>query len=156
MSSLATLGKVIEIATRRRDEALAAHAALQRDLAAAQAQMDQLRSYADESLARWSQRGQQGVDAALLMHHRQFMAKLDHAIEFQTAVLREKQTRLDEAHARVITAERELAGLSKYVERQQHALAQRENRLDQKRNDEMALNLHRLAQAQASTAGWTP
>ena len=47
MSNLQTLHKVVDLATRRRDDALTALGQAQRELQAAQAQMNQLRNYAD-------------------------------------------------------------------------------------------------------------
>ncbi|WP_286850586.1 flagellar export protein FliJ, partial [Hydrogenophaga sp. 70-12] len=88
---LETLDKVIELAERKRDEALAALSAARREHQAAQEQMDQLTAYAAEAQQRWQARCASGVDAAWLMHHRQFMAKVEHAMDFQTGVLGQKQ-----------------------------------------------------------------
>jgi len=152
MSTLQTLHKVVELAEKRRDEALSAHGQAQRELQVAREQMQQLETYAQEAQQRWVGRsGSSGVDAAWLHHHRQFMQKIDHAIEFQRSVLEQRETLVERTQSQVYAAERDLAGLRKYTERQQQALDLRHLRQEQKATDEMALTIHlrqRLAQAQ--------
>ncbi|MCB2017675.1 MAG: flagellar export protein FliJ [Hydrogenophaga sp.] len=153
MSNLKTLSKVVELATRRRDDALAALGQAQRELQAAQDQMHQLRSYADEALQRWATRSTGGgVDANLLHHHRQFMEKITHAIEFQRTVQSSREALVDKVQAQVYAAERDVAGLRKYAERQQQALDLRLLRQEQKATDEMALTVH-LRQIQSQAQG---
>lgn len=152
MTQLQTLHKVVEIAEKRRDEALAALAQQQRELTTAQDQMDQLQAYAQEAEARWAARSAVGVDAALLMHHRQFMHKLHHAMDFQGSVLGERQQQIHRAQAQVHATERDLAGLRKFTDRKQQAIDHKAQRQEQKHTDEMALTIHlrqSLAQAQA-------
>jgi flagellar protein FliJ len=137
------LEPVIEIAERRRDEALAECARLQTEQRHAQEQMDQLVTYADEANRRWAERGAAGVDVTLLMHHRQFMAKLDNAMAFQQNVLADRAQRVQRATAAVQEAERDLASLRKYAARQIEAWQQTLQRREQKHTDEMAQNIHR-------------
>ena len=151
-ASLASLQRVIEMAEKRRDEALAEQARLQREQQHAMAQMDQIQGYAQEAEQRWAQRSAQGVTTALLMHHRQFMQKIHHAIDFQRGVLNEKEIRLERAQSTLVEAEREVASLRKYTERQQAALALRAMRIEQKQTDEMAQNVHRRQQAALAQA----
>lgn len=158
MTAIQTLHKVVELAQKRRDDALAQLTQLQRELRAAQDQMDQLQAYAAEAQQRWSARGAHGVDATQLHHHRQFMQKLDHAIEFQRGVLSNREALVDNGQQQVFTAERDLAGLRKYTDGKVQALLQKAQRQEQKATDEMALSIHlrqSLAQAQAlaSTRG---
>ena len=158
-AAIQTLNKVVELAHKRRDEALAKLAQLRREMAQAQDQMQQLQSYADEALQRWSQRSSVGVDAQVLQHHRQFMQKIDHAMEFQRGVLGQRQAQLDQAQQQVHVAERDLAGLRKYTDGKVQALLQRAQRAEQKQTDEMALTIHlrqRLAQSLISTTGARP
>lgn len=137
------LEPVIEIAERRRDEALAECARLQSEQRQAQEQMDQLTTYADEANRRWVERGAAGVDVTLLMHHRQFMAKLENAMAFQQDVLADRAQRVQRATAAVQEAERDLASLRKYAARQIEAWQQTLQRREQKHTDEMAQNIHR-------------
>ncbi|GLS15437.1 MULTISPECIES: flagellar export protein FliJ [Hydrogenophaga] len=155
MTPIHTLNKVVELAEKRRDEAVGKLAQQQREMQAAQDQMNQLQSYALEAQARWTTRCQQGVDAQFLFHHRQFMQKIDHAIAFQEGVLSSRQELIDSCQQQVIAAERDVAGLRKYAERQQHALQQRAQRQEQKATDEMALSIH-LRQSLASFHGVRP
>jgi flagellar FliJ protein len=157
MSRIQTLTKVVELAEQRRDEALSEHARRVRELQMAQEQMDQLQGYVVEAQARWAQRGSQGVDVTLLLHHRQFMQKIHHAIEFQTGVLADKQALIDQALANLQTAERELAGLRRFTEKQIEVLQKQVQRQEQKANDEMALNVYLRQQvALAQAAGARP
>ena len=152
MTTIQTLHKVVELAEKRRDEAIGHLGRMQRELQIAQDQMDQLSAYAQESQARWQARSSVGVDTALLMHHRQFMQKIDHAMEFQRGVLAQRQAQLDQAQQQVHVGERDLAGLRKYTDGKVQALLQRAQRAEQKQTDEMALSIHlrhALAQAQA-------
>jgi flagellar FliJ protein len=154
MTAMQTLHKVVELAEKRRDEALGVMAQMQRELQIAQDQMDQLQSYAQEAEARWAARSSVGVDAALLMHHREFMHKIHHALEFQRGVLGDRQRLIERAQEQVHAAERDLAGLRKFTDRKQQAIVHKAQRQDQKNTDEMALSIHlrqSLAQAQART-----
>lgn len=153
-TAIQTLNKVVELAHKRRDEALGQMAQLQREMAQAQDQMRQLQSYADEAQTRWSQRSSVGVDANVLQHHRQFMQKIDHAVAFQQGVLGQRQAQIDQAQQRVHVAERDLAGLRKYTDRKVQALLHTAQRQEQKQTDEMALSIHlrhRLAQSMINT-----
>lgn len=154
-SQLHTIGKVIDIAEQRRDQALAQLAQLQREMQQAQHQMEQLTSYSHEAAQRWHARSLQGVDANLLHHHRQFMHKIEHAIEFQRSVLLGHQAQIDRAQEKLQEAERNLAGLRKYQHRKQHEIDQLTQRRDQKAMDEMALNVY-LRQIRANSHGARP
>ncbi|MBW8315106.1 MAG: flagellar export protein FliJ [Hydrogenophaga sp.] len=152
MSNIQTLNKVVELAEKRRDEALSALGQLQRERQVASEQMQQLQTYANEAQQRWNVRcTSTGVDAALLHHHRQFMQKIDHAMEFQRGVLAQRDELIERGQAQVYAAERDVAGLRKYTERKLDALNLRALRQEQKSTDEMALTIHlrhRLAQSQ--------
>lgn len=151
MTTIQTLNKVVEIAEKRRDEALGVLGQMQRELQIAQDQMDQLQAYSQEAEQRWAVRSAAGVDGTLLMHHRQFMAKIDHALDFQRGVLRERMELIERAQGQVHVCERDVAGLRKFTERKQIAVQHRVQRQDQKNTDEMALAIHlrqSLARAQ--------
>ena len=151
MTAIQTLNKVVELAEKRRDQALSTLAQLQREMQVAQEQMNQLQAYAQEAQQRWAARSSVGVDAALLHHHRQFMDKIDHAMDFQRGVLSNREAQIERGQQQVHAAERDVAGLRKYTERKLDALNLRALRQDQKSTDEMALTIHlrhRLAQSQ--------
>lgn len=153
MSNIQTLNKVVELATRRRDDALTALGHAQRELRMAQEQMNQLKAYADEAHQRWASRSTtSGVDAALLHHHHQFMLKIEHAMDFQLAVQRNREDTVARMQAQVYAAERDVAGLRKYADRKQQAIDHRVRRQEQKATDEMALSIH-LRQSMAHAQG---
>lgn len=159
MTAIQTLNKVVELAGKRRDEALSHLAQLQREMQMAQDQMSQLQAYAGEAQQRWAARGSAGIDASLLHHHRQFMAKIDHAMEFQRGVIGQRQTQIDQARQQVMVAERDVAGLRKYTDRKLQALLQTAQRQEQKQTDEMALTIHlrqSLAHAASMNKGTRP
>lgn len=153
MSSIQTLNKVVELAARRRDDALTALGQAQRELHMAQAQMNQLKTYADEAHQRWATRStSSGVDPALMHHHRQFMQKIEHAMDFQLSVQRNREDMVARAQAQVYATERDVAGLRKYADRKQQTIDHRAMRQEQKATDEMALSIH-LRQSMAHAQG---
>lgn len=138
-----TFATLVEVATRRRDEALQVLGQAQREHQQAQLQMAQLQGYSAESVQRWSHRAAQGFSPALLRTHQAFMGKLDHAVTFQQGVLARLQLHIDHCREQWLVAERELASLQKYQERRHTTWQRQLERQDQKSNDEMAANLHR-------------
>lgn len=155
MSNIQTLNKVVEIAEKRRDEARASLAQQQRELQIAQDQMQQLQTYAQEAQSRWSARSStSGVDATQLFHHRQFMQKIDHALDFQRGVLANREALIERCQSQLMVAERDVAGLRKYTERKLQVVQQKAQRQEQKTTDEMALSIHlRQSLAQVQTQG---
>lgn len=147
MKTPAQIALVLENAVKRRDEALLAQTQVQIELDTGRRQMVQLEDFAKESTQRWSARAATGVSATLLMHQRQFMDRLDQAIAFQKKVLVDLGELLERRRAECIQAERELASLNKYVERQRRAWLAAQERRDQKATDEMAMHVH-LRQSQ--------
>ena len=148
MTAIQTLNKVVELASKRRDEAVGHLAQLQREMQMAQDQLSQLQSYADEAQQRWAARCSTGVDGNMLLHHRQFMHKIEHAIEFQHGVIAQRQTQIDQALKQVQAAERDVAGLRKYTDGKLQALLLQAQRQEQKQTDELALAIH-LRQSRA-------
>mgnify|MGYP001335418740 CR=1 FL=1 len=153
MTTIQTLNKVVEIAEKRRDEARAALAQQQRELQIAQEQLQQLQNYAHEAHQRWATRSRTGgVDAQQLMHQRQFMHKIDHAVEFQRSVIANREALIERAGQQVLVSERDLAGLRKFTERKLQVVQQKAQRQEQKATDEMALSIH-LRQSLAHLQG---
>lgn len=141
-TNMNSLQKVVELAEKRRDAALSTLAQQQRELSMAQAQMEQLENYATEAQQRWAGRTGVQLDAALLHHHRQFMDKIRHAMDFQRSVLSNKEAHIERCQAAVHAAERDVAGLRKYIERQMDAIEAKRRRSEQKSTDEMAMNVY--------------
>lgn len=152
MTAIRTLNKVVELAQKRRDEALGQLAQLRRERQMAQDQLEQLQAYAQEAELRWTKRGGAGVDPALLHHHRQFMQKIDHAVDFQHGVLKNFDDMLEASQNRLHASERDVAGLTRYTQKKQDQIDQKAQRQEQKATDEMALTIHlrqRLALSQS-------
>ncbi|WP_334134692.1 flagellar export protein FliJ [Tepidimonas sp.] len=137
------LAVLMELAQRRRDDALQALAAVRREQLTAQGQMEQLRAYTRDADARWLQRASAGVTPMLLATQRQFVARLEEAIAFQTDVLQRLQERVAHAEARVQHAERALATLQRIQQRRQLRWLEQQRRVEQKATDEMAAAQHR-------------
>ena len=153
MTTIQTLNKVVEMAEKRRDEAVAALAQQERELQIALDQMQQLQAYAAEAQKRFMVRSSGGgVDAQQLFHQSQFMHKIDHAVEFQRSVIANREGLIERSRNQLMVAERDVAGLRKFTERKIQAVQQKQQRQDQKATDEMALTIHlrqSLALAQA-------
>lgn len=144
---------VIEVATRKRDEALQQLAQARREQEHALLQMSQLQGYTIESQQRWSARASTGVPVALLHAHQNMMAKLEHAVQFQQGVLQRLAQHVERCEQSVRQAERELASLKKFQQRQLAAWQQHQQRAEQKLNDEMAATQHRQ---HAHHSPWRP
>ncbi|WP_291008669.1 flagellar export protein FliJ [Hydrogenophaga sp.] len=142
MTAIQTLNKVVELASKRRDEAVAHQAQLHREMQLAQDQLQQLQSYADEAQQRWATRCSTGVDGNMMQHHRQFMNKIEHAVDFQRSVIAQRQAQIDQAVKQVQAAERDVAGLRKYTDGKLQALLLQAQRQEQKQTDELALAIH--------------
>lgn len=74
MTGQRSLLLAIDLATSRRDEALAQLQMATRSEAFAQDQMDQLQQYAQETEARWMQGAQVSTSPEMLLHHYQFLS----------------------------------------------------------------------------------
>lgn len=153
MATERQLDTVLEVAGMRRDDCLRALGQARHALDQGRQQLEQLQSYATESQTRWHQRASQGVTAQLLYHHRQFMARIEEAARFQEDVIKRLESEVARCEQLTLDAERELAALNKFAERKRQTALQAAERLDQKRNDEMAANAHRR---QATSTPWRP
>lgn len=138
MSSLSALQVAIDVAARRRDEALQALLEQQRMQQAGQAQLDQLSVYADQTQQRWGVRADALVQPEVMHHHYQFMGRLDEAINMQSTVVHNQGARVELARKALLETELRLASLKKLVERKQKELAQLQQQREQKQTDERA------------------
>lgn len=138
MSSLHALNLAIEMAARKRDEARNALRERQRASEAAQAQMEQLQSYAQEMQQRWAPQEGAMLKLEVMYHHEQFMARLQHAIQLQTKVLQDQALRLEAAQKALMATELRLTSLNKVVETRRRDIALAQMRREQKQTDERA------------------
>lgn len=138
MSAQTSLLLAVDLASAKRDQALAQlQNVLQAD-AHAQDQMQQLRQYSDETEQRWLQGAQISTSPELLQHHYQFMARLNQAIVLQEGVLRNSQQRIEAARKVLLAAEFKLASLKQVVASRQASAAKTRDRREQKQMDEFA------------------
>lgn len=154
---LKSLRTVIGVATNRRDDAGAALARARQQLDQAQAQMDQLTQYVADGDHKWTDRAAQGVGMELVGHQRQFMAKIQEAIAFQTQVIAQRQARVSQAQAHLLSAELALAKVEKVQQLTLTQQALKTKKAEQKMNDEMAMAMLALQrrQAEATTENTT-
>ena len=138
MSSLNALMIAIEMAVRKRDEARQALRERQRAHEAAQSQMEQLQSYAGEMQQRWGASEGAAMKPEVMFHHRQFMDRLQHAMDLQTKVLADQAIRLEAAQKALMATELRLSSLNKVVETRRRDIALAQMRREQKQTDERA------------------
>ncbi len=147
-----SLRTVIDMATNRRDSAGAALARARQQLNIGQEQLKQLSDYVDEGNGKWTQRAAQGVSVVLMQHQRQFMEKIQAAIDFQHNVLNQRQAQVESAEKALQAAEMALAKIQKVEHLVLSDKALKANKADQKMNDEMAMAMlahqRRLAQTE--------
>ena len=137
------LGTLLELRQRQRDDALKALAEARRERQQGEQQLHQLHAYTREAEARWTERARAGVSPTLLATHLHFMARLEHATHVQQQTLAQQAQRIARCEAQLLEAERALATLRQLQMRRVQQWQQHQARLEQKANDELALQQHR-------------
>jgi flagellar protein FliJ len=138
MSSLNALMIAIEMAVRKRDEARQALRERQRAFDAAHSQMEQLEGYTQEMQQRWGASEGAAMKPEVMFHHRQFMERLQHAVDLQTKVMADQSIRLETAQKALMATELRLNSLNKVVETRRRDMALAQMRREQKQTDERA------------------
>lgn len=138
MTVLKSLLLAIDLATSKRDQALAQLQKTMQAQAFAQDQMQQLQQYAQETEQRWLQNAQRSTTPELLHHHYQFMNRLNQAIGLQDGVLAGLAQRVEAARKVVLETEFRLASLRQVLAERQATQAKRLQRREQKQMDEFA------------------
>ena len=138
---LKSLRTVIGMATAKRDTAGAALVRARQQLAQGEAQLKQLGDYVDEGQGKWRQRVAHGITVVLMQHQRQFMDKIQVAIDFQHNVLVQRQAQVDRAAQALQAAELALAKVKKVEQITLMEKAMKANKYEQKINDEMAMSM---------------
>lgn len=149
--TLNALRLAIEMAERERDAARQGLRGAQTAQQAAQAQLDQLQSYAQETETRWGPRADARLQPQVLQHHYQFMGRLQHAAELQIQVVQGHAARLQQAQDKLLKAEQRLLSLRKLLSHKEHEQMQSQARREQKQTDERAMLQHRLRTQAART-----
>jgi len=153
MSAMNGLQVAVDLALGQRDAAAQLLAQARQAWMAAQLQLDQLESYAQETTARWSAQLARSTPE-LMRHHYQFMQRLSHAIGLQTGIVAEHARAVSGGATALREAECRLESL-----RQVHAARERELQLalarrEQKQTDEQAaLQYRRLVHGNMNGAG---
>jgi len=138
MTGQRSLLLAIDLATARRDEALAQMQKNVHAEAFAQDQMHQLKHYASETEQRWLQGAQVSTSPEMLHHHYQFMGRLNQAIALQDGVLASHRQRVEAARQALMTAEFRLASFKQVLSSRQATVAKARQRQEQKQMDEFA------------------
>lgn len=138
MSSLNALMIAIEMAVRKRDDARQALRERQHAFDAAKSQMEQLENYAAEMQQRWGATEGASLKPEVMVYHRQFMERLEHAINLQTRVIADQSIRLEAAQKALMAAELRLTSLNKVVETRRRDMELAQMRREQKQTDERA------------------
>lgn len=134
-----TLQTLLERAEAERDAALghAQRAAEQAQRLTAQA--EQLRAYRDDYRRRAPATGTQAASIELIRVHRDFMLRLEHAIEQQRRQLESAQAVAGAAREALLAQELRVASVRKLLDRRLQALQRNANRIEQRGTDEAAL-----------------
>ena len=145
MSNLSALQTAVSLATSERDAAAQRLAQARQGWLATQVQLDQLETYAQETMTRWQVQSAR-VTPEIMAHHYQFMERLTHAISLQKSAVEQqvKQVALMADRMRVAETRREsMVQLHAKREADQRRLT---DRREQKVSDEQAaLQYRRLA-----------
>lgn len=152
MAAFSDLQLAVDFSLDQRDAAAQRLAQARQVWIAAQMQLDQLETYANETTTRWTQQ-LTSCTPELMRHHYQFMDRLMHAINLQRGIVGEHEATLSRLAQTLRHAEARLESL-----RQLKAERVREHQMvldrrDQKQSDEMASQQYRrLSLARAAEA----
>jgi flagellar FliJ protein len=141
----------VDLASAKREQALADLQKVRAKLAFDHSQMGQLEQYAAETEQRWTRTAQVSTTAELLHHHYQFMARLQQAISLQTNVIAGASRNVQAAEQRMLQAELRLASLKLVLAKRLAEMEKLRQRQEQKLTDEFAMlqtSRQRLAQAE--------
>ena len=143
MSASSGLQVALDLATRQRDDAGQALAQVMRRFEHAHMQMDQLRSYANDTSSRWSVASQASATPQIVGHYYQFMERLEQTIEMQQGAIAEVQRQRETARQVLLQAEVRMAGLHRVLDRRRAEIARALEQREQRQSDELAAQMHR-------------
>ncbi|MAK56424.1 MAG: flagellar export protein FliJ [Pusillimonas sp.] len=108
-------------------------------------QLETLHTYRQDYAQRLQQAMSTGLSAANYHNFRQFIATLDDAISQQNKVVAQIDANVELRKKEWVDQKRQLSSFETLLSRQERQAAQRENRLEQRTNDELSMNLFRRA-----------
>lgn len=138
MSAVESVQLATDVAARQRDEAGLELVRAQRTQRFAEQQLDQLETYAAETMARWTASSQVSATPELMRHHYQFMERLHHAIGLQRGVVAKELVEVESANRVLLQAEFRLAALRQVLARKKAEVVARQMKREQKQMDEFA------------------
>ena len=138
MTDVTSVQLATDVAERKRDAAGRELVLAQRAHRFAQDQLDQLETYAIETIARWTAVAQVSATPVLMRHHYQFMERLHHAIGLQRGVLVKESVQLELAGQVLLQAEFRLAALKQVMLKKKADTMRLQMKREQKQMDEFA------------------
>jgi flagellar protein FliJ len=129
---------LMEQAEAERDQALLRQRKIERALAAAQNQAEQLHEYRSEYEGRWSQQLKRGMAITLVQVYQDFVGRLHGAVDQQGQQVDRLRTELARCIADTVAAELRVASVGKLIERRESALVRSAAHREQKQMDEMS------------------
>ena len=108
-------------------------------------QLETLHTYRQDYAQRLNQAMTTGLSAANYHNFRQFIATLDDAISQQNKVVAQIDANVELRKKEWVDQKRQLSSYETLLNRQERQAAQRENRIEQRTNDELSMNLFRRA-----------
>jgi flagellar protein FliJ len=142
MNTKFRLKAVHELAQQRNDDAAAQLGSLNSEAAKAEAKLKLLLQYREEYQARYRNAVQRNLDSAGWQNFRDFLGKLDDAIEQQRAVLSQSRDAVHKGRLDWQSTQRDVRAFDMLAERHNRAEADRLKRLDQRVTDEIAARSH--------------
>lgn len=136
--TLQPLVLLMEQAEDDRDQALQRQRKVERALAAAESQAEQLREYRSEYEGRWSQQLKRGMAITLVQVYQDFVGRLHGAVDQQGQQVERLRAELARCIADSVAAELRVASVGKLIERRESALVRSAAHREQKQLDELA------------------
>lgn len=132
------LEPVTRVARSREQDAARELGEYRKVLDALEARLAELESYRDEYVQRLSTAAAGGMDAVKLVEYRGFIARLNEAISYQEARVRDARTEFERRRRRWSATRTRVAALDKVVSRYETEARKEEERREQKELDERA------------------
>jgi flagellar FliJ protein len=143
MSALKSLGLALDVATTRRDEAARALGRQFERHRQAQAQLEQLESYAVETTTRWAPGTRQQPSPESIFHYYQFMDRLQQTVALQRKAMADIERDVAAARSVLAQAEVRIASLRQLRDLRLAEIARAQALREQKQTDEFAALAHR-------------
>lgn len=136
--TLQPLRILLEQAESERDAALQRQRKVERSLAAAEQQAEQLHQYRAEYEGRWSQQLKRGMAITLVQVYQDFVGRLHGAVDQQGQQVERLRSELARCMADTVAAELRVASVGKLIGRRESALMRSAAQREQKQFDELA------------------